>query len=54
MAFCYMFSLCRTVATHSNISNQAIEVKMTVHIGFVKLCTAVTTDGGISNQAKEV
>ena len=29
--------LCRTVTTDDNISNQAIEVKMTAHIGFVKL-----------------
>ena len=36
------------------IFNQATEVKMTVHTGFVKLCTAVTADGDISNQAKEV
>ena len=37
-----------------NISNQAIEVKMTVHIGFAELCTAGTADGKISNQATEV
>ena len=49
-----MFLLCRTVTTDSNISNQATEVKMAVHIGFVKLCPAVTADGDISNQAKEV
>ena len=48
-----MFLLRRTVTTNGNISNQAIKVKMTVHMGFVELCTAVTADGDISNQAKE-
>ena len=42
------------VTSDGNISNQVIEVKMTVHIGFVKLCMAVTADGDISNQATEV
>ena len=49
-----MFLLCRTVTTDGNIPNQAIKVKMTLHIGFAELCTAVTADGDISNQAKEV
>ena len=47
-----MFLLCRTVTTDGNISNQAIEIKMTVHIGFVEWCMAVTADGDISNQAE--
>ena len=40
--------------TDGDISNQATEVKMAVHIGFVELCTAVTADGDISNQVTEV
>ena len=47
-----MFLLCRTVTTDCNISNQAIDVKMTVTI--CKICTAVTADDDYSNQAKEV
>ena len=46
--------MCRTATTDGNIANQETEVKMTVHIGFVKLCMAVTVDGDISNQATEV
>ena len=46
--------MCRTVTTDGNIANQATEVKMTMHTGFVELCTAVTADGDISNQATEV
>ena len=30
------------------------EVKLTMHIGIVKLCRTVTTDGNIFNQAIEV
>ena len=30
------------------------QVKMAVHIGFLKLCTAITADGDVSNQATEV
>ena len=46
--------MCTAVTVDGNISNQATEVEMAVHIGSVELCTAVTADGDISNQVKEV
>ena len=49
-----MLNCARQLTADGKISNQATEVKMDVHIGFVKLYTAVTTDGDISNQAKKV
>ena len=46
--------MCKTVTADGNIANQATEIKVTVHIGFVELCTAVTADGDVSNQVTEV
>ena len=35
----------RSLTANGEISNQATELKMTMHIGFVKLCMAVTAVG---------
>ena len=42
--------MCTAVTTDGNISNQATEAKLTLHIGFVNFFTAVT-DGNIPNQS---
>ena len=36
--------------TYNIISNQVMEMKMTMPIGFVNLCTAVTTDDNVSSK----
>ena len=36
--------MCTTVTTDGNTSNQAIEVKMTLYIGLLKIFTAVFED----------